>query len=411
MIELDELKVVSRIWQPGADINVNHFKAFRPTSISAVLLILAVAIGPFYVFESGQPQPADFILLLLALIYIGKAVRKGMPDDGLYLRSVGFLLIWVLLVAAFWFSQYQDPLLLRPVLFFWFNGVLSLALLWGLRWGSITIPDVSTALSLSLLVSISLVLVGGSDGVRSTGGFNNPNQLAFHSLCGIFGILLCSDFGKRLGLLGAAGIAAGVVCVLAASSLAGMGALLLIGVAWLVASGVSPKRLFVALVSIASAFGVLMIGDFVLELGISDNVRTRLLRAESKVGDAFEERAYDRIVINWKYAILGAGEGALERFWPPQRHEIHSMFGTLLFSYGLPGLVAFGVLIISVARRASVPIVIGLFGVLSYGFTHNSLRTTVMWVVLALCWWVSVTVPRLTRYVRKRRSDMRGLHP
>ncbi len=83
-----------------------------------------------------------------------------------------------------------------------------------------------------------------------------------------------------------------------------------------------------------------------------------------------------------QYLLLGAGEGLLERWEYPR--EIHSMFGTLIFSYGLPGL-AFVCALLAVAwRRNARDFLIYFVPILLYSVVHQPMRQAMMWILLIL---------------------------
>lgn len=114
------------------------------------------------------------------------------------------------------------------------------------------------------------------------------------------------------------------------------------------------------------------------------NVMFRMDTFGIDADDSLAGRGYDRIWNHPEYIVLGAGEGAVDRFNTRLKGgELHSTWGTVLFSYGLIGLGLF----LNFLRRLwklsgkyflyTVPAWI-------YGLTHQGLRFTTLWLLLAL---------------------------
>ena len=107
---------------------------------------------------------------------------------------------------------------------------------------------------------------------------------------------------------------------------------------------------------------------------------------DRKVANAVDERGYSRILEYPEYVILGAGEGARYRFGPEHSHELHSSLGTLLFSYGVPGLAFFLLMLLFVLRRKRFSVWLLTMAPLIYSLSHQGLRTTLFWIFLTIVW-------------------------
>ena len=108
------------------------------------------------------------------------------------------------------------------------------------------------------------------------------------------------------------------------------------------------------------------------------------------------------------HIVVGAGEGETERFFAPgAQHtiEIHSTFGTLLFSYGLLGISLFMLFLWRTTRIISFDRYIYLIGPMAYGFTHNGLRFSFFWFMVGMLMSYAVTEgkpePRAQRSARR----------
>lgn len=351
------------------------------------LLLLGILASPFYVFKSGLPQPADFILIVFAITaYLHSLLIWGRMPSSLMPRPWLYLVLWVVIVVLAWSLIMLSSNFLMEALFWIYNLLVSSSLVYLL----VLRPDFKRyfemAVQLSLLISGVGVVLSLGFSVRPTGFFNNPNQLAFYSLCGLAILQALNKGYIKMGFLGIASFGASVLGILAAASLAAIS-----GLALLVAAHVIASRDFVLVFRTVLvgglAIGLIMMIDSPIKDAVLSNVEYRMQVADKKVDSVSEERNYDRIIEFPQYTLLGAGEAHLERFYPYDVNEIHSSFGNLIFSYGIPGLLLFVLLSYIVLRRAPTPIWFVLFGLYVYSVTHMGLRTTSFWIFFAIVWY------------------------
>ncbi|MCE9662760.1 hypothetical protein LY622_04840 [Halomonas sp. M5N1S17] len=356
--------------------------------IAAVLLFLGLSLASFYIFPSGQPQPADFLLLGFAIIMSIMALGDEHLELSPFVVSWGMMVLWVLFVCLGWTLVMETTAFLMYPAFFFFNFLVGMATLRFLRiFGSYARVLIRTAVSIALLVTAGYVMVQLAMGVnRTTGSFNNPNQLAYFSLCGVVVLMMLDDFRPQLKPLVLSGLAAGMVGILAASSLAAMGGGVLVVAGWAMANATRIKHFARLLVAVPLLLVVVIVINLRADGQVMHNLQSRMDRAPTKVESMYEERKFDRLVHFPEYAILGAGEGERQRFVPYHRNEIHSSYINMLFAYGIPGLGLFLVVIFTALRRAPAYVWVGLAGPLFYSVTHNGLRSTLFWLVLVLCW-------------------------
>ena len=123
--------------------------------------------------------------------------------------------------------------------------------------------------------------------------------------------------------------------------------------------------------------------------------RERLFLRTRGATDSLAGRGYDRMINNPEFLLFGAGEGGFERFESAQPGEVHSSFGTILFAYGLPGLVLFSLFLVMVMRRCGGSRWLLLLPALAYGLTHQGVRFAMFWVLLGVA--CAPGVPRNTR--------------
>lgn len=358
---------------------------------------------PFYVFSKGLPQPADALALAIFFsIFLRDGVvapaRLGMS------RSLVAFVGWVLLVSGFWIialtlSRHSAGDGLRTwhyPLFHVFNCVFFVGLI-GLyrRYGprALTWTFWGTMISLGVQVAAGLA-IGANPHQRSTLFFENPNQLGYYALLSATLVVLCGRFSKAPLVAIVAGLlAAAFLNSLALSKGAGIGVVMLIALLLL-------RRPLVVVVMGAALYAALHLG--ILET-LTERISWRFDGFGVDSDDSLGGRGYDRILLFPQYIILGAGEGATSRFGLAMEGELHSTVGTLLFSYGIVGLVLFLRFLQKVVRGVPRFEMFALMPVALYGITHQGLRFRPFWVVLAVVAWIGLTEAR-------RRQALRGMH-
>ena len=360
---------------------------------------MAIILSPIYVFPSGNPQPADFLIVLAALFLLFEHARAGTRiKGGKDLAAVAMLVVWVFVVNALWEVVYPREEWIKYPLFFAFNLVLMIVLLnikacqnEFRKWLAVS---AQFALILSFVgIVISFVapgMFGTKENYRIIGFYNNPNQLAFNHLC-LIGALLLSGGGKipqqPIAFLA---FVLGVMGIAAAASLAAMGGVLVM-IAGIFLSSVSSKRIIYFFVLFVCAVGGFAVVDYALENQISAAVIERSGALDRKLDNLSSERKYERIMAFPEYWFFGAAEGGHERFYPYTGGEIHSSFGLLLFCYGLPGLILFMWFLWRVARMLPLGSQLVLASLLVYSITHMGLRTTTFWMFMAVALRLSST--------------------
>ena len=91
-------------------------------------------------------------------------------------------------------------------------------------------------------------------------------------------------------------------------------------------------------------------------------------------------RGFQRIGENPQYLLFGAGEGAFERF--NETIELHSIFASVLFSYGIIGLFFYLGAFKSFALKFSKETMAVLFPVVLFAAVHMTLRIPLFWITL-----------------------------
>lgn len=345
---------------------------------------LYILLFPVYIFKSGLPQPGDILMLLLVPAVLLTGRNRLFRDAILPTRALMMFTAYVLLVNVTWtiaLDSYtlntKDGFLITPS-YYIYNAVfflVALVLYTRYRERFLWLTLQLTLASVVIQVLISFVYSKG--GSRSAVLFNNPNQLGYYAV--LSASILC--FGRRrlgLGTLPATigMLASGYLALLSASK-AALGATAILVIVGLVSN---PRFIVV------STLG------FLLLLVSSDRVTEALTKARSRIdtdesAGFFEERGYDRIIDNKQHWFFGAGEGGYRRFKETSvigAHELHSSAGTIFFCYGIIGTALFVVFSWRVMQRARMRYVLMLLPAAAYGLTHQGLRFTLFWVLLAI---------------------------
>jgi hypothetical protein len=347
---------------------------------------LSVIFQPIYVFPSGLPQPADALMAVLILALLtGYFVRAPLRRD-LYLSGSMFV-GWAAVVNWFWWTQYDDIRFLLSPLYYLFNFALVIVIL-SLRqsFPAKFVNATKMALTASIVIELAALIAVPGDGLREVGTFNNPNQLGYWSLLTTACWLVIKGKDKLtiFDLLIMGGL---TVVAMFGLSKAAMVSLLFLLVCGLWFQGATRAcKVILVLVGLVASTWVLATdsGQNWLSVGFGGRVLDRFEDIGKQRDDTASGRGYDRIWLYPKHLILGAGEGAYERFPPSLPNEMHSTFGTLVFAYGLPGSVFFLILLWLIFRRAPLHHFLYFLAIAMYGLTHQGLRFSFFWVFLAL---------------------------
>ena len=344
-----------------------------------VVWAIYLFLVPFYIFKSGLPQPGDVMIIVLAPIALRRWNGKLPRLSRSAVKPLLLFTLWVCVVDYGWallrgsFSIGGDAFVMFP-LYYIYNAILFVvAMVLHQRF-----RDRFLLVTLYTLFATIVLQVGSSfinqSTVRGSLFFNNPNQLGYYAVLSACMIVVLhwrlkrSLMSSTLALLGC-----GYLSLVSESRAAMAGIALLF--ALLVVS--SPRIMILA--------ALLSVGLFFVGGPISSAIQAgqdRTLNRTSQVG-FLEERGYDRIASHQQYLVFGAGEGGFTRF-SDIGMEIHSSFGTLLFSYGAVGVILFVLFMWRIVQGASLRMTLVLVPPLSYAAAHQGLRFTTFWVMLAV---------------------------
>ncbi len=343
-----------------------------------------IVLVPIYLWSSGLPQPGDWMLLFLAPLTL-RGWRGKLPanTEGTW-RAVIVFTGYVVLVNLIWsvvLNQWSMNLkqgFWLSATFYIYNALMYLiVLVLYTKFGERFLWFTAKILIAALLLQALLSFVSTRGGLRATVLFNNPNQLGYYALVSVSLLFLLERRSYVSSLEVTLGTVAASYLALISASKAALGAIGLLVIAGLLV------RLRTML-----SIGVVFLLLLYVPSPMQDAIDRTLTRFDNDVSlGFFEERGYDRIWNHPEHWVMGAGEGGYLRFSEStaiRAHEIHSSVGTLFFSYGIVGTTIFAVFTLIVLRRKGLRTWLLVLPTMAYGMTHQGLRTTLFWVLLAI---------------------------
>lgn len=357
-----------------------------------LLLLLAVALFPLYLWESALPQVSHMLFLLLALMNFGLQVR---PIPGGTEVRILAALVALIFVRQVLYGIAASEFALMPAIHAAFNLVVFLTIRsYALRSPDETWRVVLWGLAAGVLIETAALLSGGfrlyvsavvTD--RAIGTFNNPNQLGYYAVL-VFSVAFLAHLRGTLSLAWL--VASYAVCgflVALSLSKAAMLAFLFVGSAFFRGWRFG---LFLLLCASVPLFFPLLI-EQVSAFRFAD----RLMSIGRSRDDSLVARGFGPLLDpDWRLAF-GWGEGYVTDLIGV---EIHSTLGNVLISYGIVGFALFAAFLLacfsSIAAshgRTAALVAIAAFNV--YGIAHNGIRFTMLWVFLALTFSVARRAP------------------
>lgn len=344
---------------------------------------------PFYLWQSGIPQAADFILLLSMGIYFVKSmvILKIKREDYFILIVSLLFSFWITLVNLVWVLLLQtSSSFMLSTSFYIFNVSIYIYTILLLKDYEEKIYSITyKMLFVSMAIETLVVLYnGGFNGIRVTGTFNNPNQLGYYSIIAIALLIIISDKLKTNTWLLIISFFFSFFLVLLSLSNAAI-------ITWIfqfsffILSKFKKNKVKIILFSLLSIFFFSFLftnSEFLSNNDLYKSVETRLMKTEDKVANVSEERGYNRIKNYPQYWIVGAGEGAYYRF-DGYTGEFHSILGNIQVSYGIIGTILFLSLLYFSLKKNGFQYWYLIFSILLYGYSHNGIRNSMMWMLLA----------------------------
>jgi O-antigen ligase len=359
-----------------------------PSLLPLVGLGVYFVTSILYVFPSGSPQPADFLLVLAIVATLLVAWRRLPNESGLYI-ALGLFVTWIVLVNIFWYFIDPDFLFLKRTSFYLYNSfVFWFVVAAGYHdWKRLKLVIWWSCVIALLAQLFYLEFLYHAIDKRATGTFNNPNQLGYWALL----LMACLAVAKErapLGVLDLLALGAGYYTVMLslskAASISGMLLILLI-MAFCRLQRISGQMLGAALV-LGLVFELANGGliERFMSFEAVANLEHRLDGIGTQRDDDLMGRGYIRLIQHPEYLAFGAGEKKFEREGEAVTKETHSSIGTILVSYGLIGFGLFGLLLFVIFVRAPLASTAYFGPIMLFSITHMGLRDSIFWVFLGL---------------------------
>ena len=372
---------------------------FNRSRLAVLSLSAYILSYPIYLFDSGGPQ----LSLVFLVVFLVLALRLSDCD---FIISVSFfkVLLWFVVysgvVNTFFSIAFESFEPVKYSIYYVLNlllcaGVYVLGRCFSLPRFVVLIFSLSLVSQLFLSMIFIPEVVAGRFQIL----FNNPNQLAYFSLLSILIISYffeSSNF-KRIVLF-CLFFCAGYLIFITTSKAAMVGFLFFI-VLWNIFRVRDHKMkswILSALVVLSSGY----IANNMIHYGVCSNkgvdikecyfesgslsqhnlVLPRLSSIGSDADDSFVARGYDRILESPSYLLIGAGEGLFDRF--RGGGELHSIPGTLIFSYGVLGLAFLIFISYLVLAKGGLGLLLYIVPLLPYAMTHNGFRSPLLWLLV-----------------------------
>lgn len=362
----------------------------------AIVILLYFALKPLYFGASGFLQISDMVLLasLAFLIFRVKGHiafdRESSPVIKLYL----FMLVYQCLINGIWTIVTGDKSLNRHDLYYIFNFLAFAECLFiGQRVGIDAIKRAMGVGSFAavLITAIGLIIYSGPAS-RSTGFFNNPNQLGYFAVIMLTVIALCKDRLSKVQIVTIFVISAWSVVVSLSKAAILAYFVEVIVLILFYQENRSVKRLILEFVLLAAAGAAIYLLFFSnINFGSSNKtilqMRNRILyMSEENDSELAYGRGYARVLEVIPNIVWGEGEGAYDRFIVKHGTEVHSTFASLLTCYGLIGLFGYIVIFKKCMGKGKqfIQSLVVLSGLFLYAITHNGIRNTLLWMIMAL---------------------------
>lgn len=348
-----------------------------------LLVMFSIVTFPFYLMPSGLPQISSIffvIIIITSLIKADKHYYTLFNINTLYLQ---LFVIYVVIVSLMWIVITNKLSFLKFAVFHVFNYFLFFGFSYILSRYDKTFNNLPKFISISAFIQLILSFGATNNwGDRTTLFFNNPNQLGYYALLSAAILVvyyknkLTSSFWFYIGIASSLWLAQ-----LSLSTATMLSILILI--AYSTFSSIKSFLYFIIFICLGFIL-FLYYQDIELERFIT--VFDRINDIGSSSDDSVDGRGYDRIFNHPYILLIGGGEGAFYR-WKSvlSESEIHSTFGTILFSYGFLGFSLFLLFLKRIVFSGGMSTLIPFLTIVLYGFTHNGLRFPFFWIFLSIC--------------------------
>ncbi len=355
--------------------------------------VIYIFLSPFYIFQSGVPQPADIFIFTGILTLFSYAFLKYSNHDnanitGVYIFGGIFVGLTTAINSVHYFFTPDIKFILHSV-YYLFNFLIFIYAILIFRHS----PETANKWTYRMVVVICFVQLfvviffPDVDNYRASGTFNRSNQLAYWGVltAAIIVILKRRDPIRLLDLL-LFGILGYIE--MKALSKAGMIVFAVLLIITLFIPSMSSAMRWFSIFCFVLLFMVKFhnpqhLVSFMSKVDTLEAVSHRLGTLGKQADDTPEARGYGRLLDHPQFLFVGAGEGAHWRFG---RQELHSGIATLIFSYSIFGFAFFLMFLGSVFYRLPWHYTAMLIPIFLYGLSHQNIRFSYFWVFLGLAY-------------------------
>lgn len=355
-------------------------------------MILYLLFSPFYIFDSGLPQPADIILSLGSLIFFFSDEFKKLYKIDIINKFFRFIILVVFINFIYWFYYEAiigvENTIYFTSLFYIFNFLFFMMYFSflnsenGIDFKSVNIISITIIITISIQFVLAILGIGNDVAVRASIFFNNPNQLGYFSLLMLtLFTILPSYYRKNIFITIWMIFSCGYLVLYSGSRAALGGILLLAGLIFYLEGFKLKLKSLIMFLIILFITPTIFNSSFVNKQ--IESITTRNDKEEYLNASQTQIRGYDRFFIHPEYILYGSGEGLNQRFNSFHQLEMHSGFGNILFSYGILGFVLFLDFFRLIIKKRELFYGLILAPILVYNLTHQGFRDSLFWAVLA----------------------------
>ena len=356
------------------------------------ILTIYIALKPLYLSQSGSLQICD-IFMVFGLIYLffSSHGRVCLPVCAKpFIKALLSFVVFVIAINGLWtLTGYSY---IKPILYYIFNflAVIICLCVYQKNGKKAFLQAIFNGVFLSAIISLIGLGINAGSG-RATGFFNNPNQLGYYGVVIIaFVFLLSEDSWTFKNIFS---FFVGACCVILSGSKAAFiaTAIQILLIVILFDNRKSYKSIVKRAVATA-AFGIFLYIFLFTDI-LDGSFFKSVIRMRNRLLSIFTEndsdlgsgRGYDRIKELGIHFLWGMAEGNYSRFVSLSGLEAHSTYVSVFVSYGLIGflLYIFFLAIAIFRKNRTLKNFAIASGPLMYGLTHNGIRNTLVWVLLA----------------------------
>lgn len=351
---------------------------------------IGIILSQFYIFNSGTPQPAHYLIAISGLFFCVAQKKFYLYWKNNYSKYICFFVIYQFFVNFIFSIIYQSTDFLLQSLYIFYGYFIFLLISNSALYLFNSILKISIFAWYGLLILSCIALLGFGENkfdARYNGYFNDPNQMAFWVLC-ITSIILSVNKSKFYQITAFFMSSMLIILTTSRSGLIGYFILLL----GFLSSFFNNYYININYKKFIMSFFIIIAIIFLFIYIVSADVGaiSFFINRFHEV-DLFEQarvRGYLRVFFFPEYLIFGSGHGLDYRFY--SEYEIHSTLAALLFYYGVFGFFLFVAFCFSNFKNLSFSHKLFYLAPFLYSLTTFGMRTPIFWIFLGVFYVLSL---------------------